>query len=747
MKLQPPSQHDNSAMFIKNLLSDIQGQPEWRTEHALCEGYYDGLQLRPDIVAAMEERGQPVIINNLIQPTINGVLGMEAKGRSDWQVMADDDEGVLINEHLNERLNEEARTANADRAIADAFARQIKGGLGWVEVRRNDDPFGDKYIIDEVDWANVHWDWKSTRPDLKDARYLAVERWMDEDQAALISPKHADLIGHCLNGWPIADPKLAENLAPNLVGAWNNQRTAEMQDEEWLDYDRKRVRFFDVYYRRPHAGKVMIAGEQRVLFDPKNPLHRSLANAGHVKVVSARYYRMYRALFAGIHLIHDGPSPYPHNEFPLVPFFGFREGRSRVPYGLIRGMISPQNESNFRRSMLTWLLKARRIVMDEDATNMSDRELAAAVARVDGIIKLDPSRKNRDSSAFSIQSEIQIAGQQFNVMQDAEKQIQGVAGVYNAMLGRQDGGATSGIAINSLVEQGSVTMSELYDNYRGSKGMVGNLLLNLIAEDVGEEERKVKVYAKSDMRKTEELTLNQRTETGEVTNRLTMLGRRVVLADVQSTPGYRAQLLERLMALAATMPDPVKIVLLDSIIELTELPNRAELLKKLRKALGVGVEDADLDEEEKAALQKQQQLEQMNLAVEMAMKQAAQRQAEATASKTEAEAELAAAKITTEQQEPQLVAAKAQEILAKIKESQAQMVGEELERSLGAEQQIDELIDRMLAGVNQQGAPAQPVAPGQAQQPMQPVQPAQPSQPAGQEMPAQPQQPIEPQHY
>lgn len=698
MTIKAPENFEHSAHFITKLLSDIQSQPAWRTEHALCEGYYDGLQLRPDIVAAMEERGQPIIVNNLIQPTINGVLGMEAKSRSDWQVRADDDEGALINEYLNERLNEEARMANADRAISDAFARQCKGGLGWVEVRRNDDPFGDPYIIDEVDWANVHWDWKSTRPDLKDARYLVVERWMDEDQAELISPKHAELIKYCLRGWPITDPKLAENLAPNLVGAWNNQRAAELQDEEWLDHDRKRIRFFDVYYRRPHVGKVMISGEHRVLFDKNNSLHLALARAGHVTVKDARYFRMYRALFAGVHLIHDGPSPYPHNEFPLVPFFGYREGRSRVPYGLVRGMISPQNEVNFRRSMLTWLLKARRIVMDSDATKMSDRELHAAVARVDGIIKLDPARKNKDAYAFNIQSEINIASQQFSVMQDAEKQIQGVSGVFNAMLGRAEGGATSGIAINSLVEQGSVTLSEIYDNYRFGKAQVGNLLLNLVAEDIGNEERKVKVYAHNDLRKTEELTINQRTEEGAVTNRMTVLGKRVVLADIQSTPGYRAQMLERLMMLASSMPDNIKLALLEDIIELSELPRRGEILKKLRKAIGVGVKPEELDDEEKKALEHQQQMEQMNLAIEMSVKQASARQAEAQASKTEAEAQLAAAKVATEEQEPQLIAAKAQQILAQIKASHAQLDAQQQERALSAEQQIDELIGRMLSG-------------------------------------------------
>lgn len=688
-----------AAQFIKTLMSDMQSQPDWRTEHAICEAYYDGLQLRPEVSQAMKDRGQPVIINNLIQPTINGVLGMEAKSRSDWQVRADDDQGALINEYLNERLNEEARMANADRAVSDAFARQTKGGLGWVEVRRNDDVFDTPYIIDELDWSNVWYDWSSRRPDLKDARYLMIERWLDMDQAELVSPKHKALFENCLNGWPVSDPSMIANMAPNLVGAWHAQRGAEMLDEEWLNHERKKIRFFDTYYRKPAVGQAMVSGEIKVLFDKNNPMHRGMVNSGNVKLISTRYYRMYRALFAGPHIIHDGPSPYPHNEFPVVPFFGYREGRSRIPYGLVRGMIGPQDEVNFRRSMLTWLLKARRIVMDSDATEMSDHELAAAVARVDGIIKLDPKRKNKDAHAFSIQSEINIAAQQFSVMQDAEKQIQGVSGVYNAMLGRQDGGATSGIAINSLVEQGSVTLSELYDNYRFGKQQVGNLLMYLVAEDIGREEKTVKVFVNSQVRDTEELVINQRSDTGEITNEVTILGKRVVLADIQSSPGYRAQMLERLMALAATLPDNLKVVLLESIIELSELPRRGDLLKKLNQALGVGVDPEKLTDEEKAQLAQEQQQQQMQLAIQMSMQESAAKEAAAKAAKTEAEAMLAQAKAVSEQQQPQLLAAKAQEIMQKIMASKAQMNSEQQQHAVSTEQQMDELIDRMLSGV------------------------------------------------
>lgn len=713
MMKAPSVDLNQSHLFIQNLLSDIDQQPQWRAEAALCEGYYDGLQIKPEIAQAMELRGQPVIVNNLIAPTINGVLGMEAKHRTDWQVRADDDEGALVNEYLNERLNEAARMAKTDRACADGLASQAKAGLGWVEVRRNDDMFGDPYITQFVDWASVWYDFRSQNPDLSDARWLLVERWMDEDQAELISPKCKELARLSLNGWPVADPKWLENISPHLVNGFHVHKSTALTEEDYVDSGRKRVRFFDVYYRKFEIGQVLVHGQQKILFDKTNKLHLGLVNSGAVTVKTGRFARMYRALYLGPHLIHNGPSPYPHNEFPLVPFFGFREARSRVPYGLIRSMVGPQDEVNFRRSMLTWLLKARRIIMDSDATEMSDVELANAVARVDGIIKLDPKRKNLNASAFSIQSEINIAAQQFSVMQDAEQQIQQVAGIYNAMLG-QDSTAKSGVAIRSLVDQGSMTLAEFNDNFRFGKAQVGNLLMQLVAEDIGNEQKTVKVYASNPGRKTEELTLNQQSETGEVSNRVSMLNRRVVLSDITASPGYRAQMLERLMALAGTMPDNIKALMLPDILDLAELPRKHELIRKIEQAIGMNTNPEQMSEEQRAQLQMQQQQQQMALAVEMALKESEIRTRNATAAKAEAEAEkvkvdtgFLQVKTLSEQENAGLLAAKAKEIMARIRQQDSRLDIDQRRQANDIGQSIDQMIEKLAMA-------AQPQRSGQA---------------------------------
>ena len=60
-------------------MSDINGQPDWRSIANRACAYYDGDQLPPEVVKVLKSAGQPITIHNLIAPTIDGVLGMEAK--------------------------------------------------------------------------------------------------------------------------------------------------------------------------------------------------------------------------------------------------------------------------------------------------------------------------------------------------------------------------------------------------------------------------------------------------------------------------------------------------------------------------------------------------------------------------------------------------------------------------------------------------------------------------------------------
>src|SRR5690606_37451981 len=127
--------------------------------------------------------------------------------------------------------------------------------------------------------------------------------------------------------------------------------------------------------------------------------------------------------------------------------------------------------------------------------------------------------------------------------QEAQKMIQDVAGIYSAFLG-QEGGAKSGIAIDSLVEQGTTTLAELNDNYRFARQLVGELLLAHIVDDIGEKEHPIRLNVNKPQ-KTKVIVLNERRIDGDrtqITNSIVRTKTRVVLSDIANTPGYRQQM-------------------------------------------------------------------------------------------------------------------------------------------------------------------------------------------------------------
>jgi hypothetical protein len=161
----------------REIIADIQRQPSWRVGADICADFYDSKQDTPEEIKAIEDRGMSLITVNQIKPLVNSLLGVEAKTRTDWRVMADRDEDQDTAEALNVKLSEAERETRADNACSEAFASQIKAGVGWVHVSRNADPFGYPYRVEPVSRREIWWDWSARQADLSDARYLVRQRW------------------------------------------------------------------------------------------------------------------------------------------------------------------------------------------------------------------------------------------------------------------------------------------------------------------------------------------------------------------------------------------------------------------------------------------------------------------------------------------------------------------------------------------------------------------------------------------
>lgn len=629
---------------LENMLSDIRFQPLWRSEADKAADYYDSHQLTQERLEKMTRLGIPPLVTNLIAPAINAVLGMEAKTRTDWRVTQEDeahDVPEQLMDAMNAKLSEAERESRADRAISDAYAGEVKAGLGWVEVSRPTDAFAYPYRVQSVHRSEMWWDWRAKQPDLSDARYLIRKRRFDADELTAMMPEHAGLIQYAVvDRFKTWQWDTRETWDTTLAYAAHIERITNLDASEWRDAERKRAMLFEVWYRKWVRGQVLqLPTGRKIPFRKDNIRHVQAVQAGMITPQDAVYAEVRVAFYLGPHRLYDMPSPYKHRHFPYVPFWGFREDRSQVPYGLIRAMMSPQDVVNAADAKMHWLLNARRLIMDSDALDKSYnsiRQVQEELSRPDAAVITDPAKPG---SRFKVESDFELNAQQFQRRMQASSDIENAGGIYKAMLGR-DSNTSSGIAINSLVEQGMVTLAEINDNAQFARRQVGELLFSLVREDlmVGEFDVAIKKGRKKII-----VTLNKRvvdpaTRRETIQNNVAAVPAKVVLEDVPSTPAFRAQQLQMLTEITKSIPKEYQGVLIPFVMDLTDVPRKDELVGLLRKVGGV---PEDLSEEAQAQADAQTRAQAADAAA------IARANAVATVKKTDAEGTLALARAHT----------------------------------------------------------------------------------------------------
>ncbi|WP_025915807.1 hypothetical protein [Herminiimonas sp. CN] len=637
---ESPEELTNTALpreRVEQFLFECRHQPAWRREADRAADYYDGNQLTAETVERLKDRGQPPLITNLIKPTIDTVLGMEEKTRSDWRVRPEDDD--IANDDTAEALSLKLKHAEtesrADRACSDAYASQLKAGLGFVEVSRETDPLKYPYRVKAIHRREIFWDWRAELYDLSDARYQIRRRWLDLDSAIAMMPQYASLFRQTTGGWAGFDPMMEQDTG--LVQSWEIERDTRLEATDWRDTEHNRVCLYEIWYRKWVRGYVMTAvqGGLTIEVDFDNPRHCKAIASGMVQVRMATFQKIRLAWYCGPHFLYDVSSPHKHGNFPYVPFFGYREDLTQVPYGLIRAMISPQDEINARKSKMLWSLNSKRVITDSDAVK-DHSKTALEVARPDAYIILEAGRK--PSSQFRVEPGGDLAVQQFQVMQESKQEIAESSGIHKAMQG-QNSSASSGLAINSLVEQGLNTLGEINDNYRFARRMVGEMLFSMLQEDLSGRPTRVTI-GKGQSQKVIVLNLPaQDPQTGQmtITNDVSKVRARVVLDDIPSTPTFRMQQLQMLTEITKSLPPQAQSLIIDFVVEATDMPGSQKMADRLRKGLNLPDDSPESQQQQQQAAQQQQALQQQQIALDMQERQAKIDQMRAATQKTIAE--------------------------------------------------------------------------------------------------------------
>lgn len=610
--------------------------------------FYDGDQWTEDDATILRERGQAPLVFNVIKSTIDWIIGTERRTRVDYRVLPrekNDADGAETKTNLLKFVGDANRFPYArSRAFADA----IKSGVGWMEVSVRSDPTDEPIYQGYEDWRNIWYDPLSVEPDLSDARHLFRERYVDLDVAMAMFPERKDV----LRASAVQSAQYSDSLLIDDVDA---ERDVYEQGAGVLTDDtRSRVKLVECWYRQVWSGKIMRGDELGTLngatFDAANELHGLLAQEGHASVYDAVQMRVRCMVYCEAGVLQDAESPYRHNRFPLVPIWGHRKKRGNTPYGVVRGLIDPQSDLNKRRSKALFILSTNQVVADDDAVDDWD-EVAEEVARPDGIIRA------KKGSRFEIRNVVQLAEEHVNLMQQDRQFIESTGGVTDEMMGRESN-AQSGKAILARQDQGHAVTAELFDNLRMSIQLVGEITLSLIEQYYTD--RKV-VRVLGDRGQAQYVTINEPQEDGSLLNDITARQADFQVDAMNFSASARQAAFESMMNMIGQLGNQeAALALLDLAVDLSDIPGKDEMVKRIRAMTGQKDPDqADDDPQRMEEAQAEQGRAQQEAELQAALQQLEIAERQAKVAKANAEAKAKEAGIVLDQEKVRIAKAEA----------------------------------------------------------------------------------------
>jgi len=520
----------------------------WRNKALELKAYYEGNQWTEKEKRELEELGQPAIVINHIWSKVNSLIGLLLqqeptikclpRGKNDAQVSA------VATSIIRYVLDVNA----VDTAYTEVFTDMLTTGIGWLDVRTTSLLTYDPILVEYVPFDEVLFDPIAKQPDLRDARFVARLRWIEED--LLVA------------NYPEAERKIkklkfdAMSSDSNIFGI-----------EHPYDSERNLVLTTEMQYKT--------YGEKEVLWDglqaePYNPvLHQELVATGLYEVRRMRIPVVRKALFIGDELLEDSELPFLFNQFTLVPFIAYK-GTSGMPIGIVEIVKDVQDEINKRRSKVLHYLSAKRVLAEEGAI-ADPRQFIEELRRPDGVLFY------RKGFNVQIQDDLQLGSQHYQLMQGGINELSLISGIYPDFVGAPTN-ARTGAALRTRILQSQNSVQRYFSAMqRGIKGMAERILA--LAKQFYSTDRIRQIV---DMQSEFELPLSIKEGNIDIRNALAQLRADIVVKVGGGGMTERQEQLIQLVELFKSLPPNLTMFSLDLLIDAFDLPQKDEIKKRLQ---------------------------------------------------------------------------------------------------------------------------------------------------------------------
>ena len=594
-ELDTPEMVDRHKILLGHYISEMDRQADNRGEMAKDEDLYDNKQWDEIDAALLRSRGQVPLSFNVTATAINWLLGTERRGRTDYRVLPRRKDGAKASERKTDLLKYLSDVNRSEFQWSIAFAESAKAGLSFMESGVQGETDGEPIYDRHESWRNIVWDSASRELDMTDARYMFRPLWTDLDIAEAMFPERKRQL------WRAASAGLdhaffLDDLGDEPMDAREHdiQRAGggawSLRVQEGFGV-RRRVRLIEAWYQVPVTEKRMDGGQFRgELFDPDSRGHIAEINSGRATIREAVTFRIHVMILCDGGVLWASKSPYRHNRYPFTPIWCYRDSRTGLPYGVIRGMRDIQHDINKRASKALHILNTSKIIADDDAVDDWE-ELEEEAARPDAIHRV------KKGARFEIHDQRALADAQMEIMSRNIQMIQQITGITDESLGRTTN-AVSGKAIIARQEQGSLATAPIFDNLRLARQVHGEKVVSLCEQYMTQATEFRIVNPHGNATHISINTLNAIDEqTGQaVDDDITAWKADFVISEDDWNSTIRQtqadQFMELLQNLAPASPEIV-IKLLDLAVDLMDTPKKDEVVNRIREINGQKDPDAD----------------------------------------------------------------------------------------------------------------------------------------------------------
>jgi len=618
-KLILPIEKANAYVHEGRLASDLWREESWRDQEM-----YDGAQWDSEEARHAKELGiEPITINRTF-PAVNLILGSQEINQANIIAKARTNEDGTTSDLMSEAIEFVLDQNEGKFLIQQAFKDAVIPGIGWLYTGFRSDPRKEKISIEYRDWKEVYFDpYASPWIESNRCRYVFFQRWMDLFDLQCMYPQRekelADAIGQLM-------PDGTLSSSANFDAATEIEMDKRMHSSTlWWDPERRRIRPVQLWYPvlQPAVFAVFEDGGCVELTEQMSPRTTYAVTQSAQQIIRTSVRKLRVKTFVGNYELEDRPSPFNHNEYPFIPFVGYLD-RYGFPFGVPRMIRGQDIEVNKRRSMNLALLTKRRVLMEEGASARPDKAFEE-INKIDGFVMLQPG----GLAKTQVLEGTQLSEYQIRILEQSEKEIQQVSGVNAEATGYQSN-AQSGRAIELRRQQSSTIMASVFGNYRRSLHRLGKILVSNV-QAAWTAPKVLRVTDK--MTQAEKyITLNQRVlkdgSVIEIKNDITQGIYDIVISDSPSTDTVREQNMNLLIEWVKQAPHELIPYLMGMAMEMSNLPNKDQLMMKLRPFMGITPEEMDLSIEE---LQAKMQQEMQAKAAEEQAAMELKRQADAAA--------------------------------------------------------------------------------------------------------------------